>query len=362
MKAGEVKISFNFRDITEEKSYFNGMSLEQIVHSMSTEADEEIPLVKHITTRWSTRDKKMELELTVTSALVDEATKRLKTLRNDLMKKYGNEVRSHFIENGNKEARAWKTTPMKRKLPEITTNWDEDVEAFLDERNTEDKILRVLIEGMEQLTNKDQETQQKNTDQEPGNRKGKEVEDQKEATNKNGKTSTEEDDIIEIDSDDGTDEEMGSGGVVTELSDSDSYIQHVAWDEISIVGEFNNCTPATQEQRRKVFNTLHKQEIELADIEKWKNKEWVKLGTIVEESNHKEYSVMKRIVQAIREDKEKNEKKDARTSRGTQESEIKDKNGYNKSKEKRKKSSGSSQPNKNEKSPTKKSEVEGQEA
>ena len=122
-KAGEVKLSFNFRDITEEKSYFNGMSLEQIVHSMSTEADEEIPLVvKHITTRWSTRDKKMELELTVTSALVDEATKRLKTLRNDLMKKYGNEVRSHCIENGNKEARAWKTTPMKRKLPEITTN------------------------------------------------------------------------------------------------------------------------------------------------------------------------------------------------------------------------------------------------
>ena len=88
----------------------------------------------------------------------------------------------------------------------------------------------------------------------------------------------------------------------------------------------------------------------------------MKLGTIVEESNHKEYSVMKRTVQAIREDKEKNEKKDAWTLQGKQESEIKDKNSYNKSKEKRKKSSGSSQPNKNEKSPTKKFEVEGQEA
>ena len=65
------------------------------------------------------------------------------------------------------------------------------------------------------------------------------------------------------------------------------------------MGEYNNCTPATTDERRKVFNTLDKLNIELSEMEQWKNREWVTLEKIVIECKLKEYSIMKRIVGAI---------------------------------------------------------------
>ena len=93
---------------------------------------------------------------------------------------------------------------------------------------------------------------------------------------------------------------------VTELSECDSYIQQKAWDEISIVGEYNSCVQATADERRKVFNTLDKMKIELAEVEQWKNREWTQLKSIVRECNQKEYSIIKRIVGAITLERDKN--------------------------------------------------------
>ena len=104
-----------------------------------------------------------------------------------------------------------------------------------------------------------------------------------------------------------TEENNKSGNendTVTELSDYDSFIQQKAWDEISIAGEYHNCIQATADERRKVFNTLDKLNIELAEAEQWKNREWTKLESIVQEYRQKEYSIMKRIVGAISSERE----------------------------------------------------------
>ena len=54
------------------------------------------------------------------------------------------------------------------------------------------------------------------------------------------------------------------------MSEAQSYMQQKAWDEISIMGEYNECIPATTEEKRKVINTLKKFKIDLADIENGK--------------------------------------------------------------------------------------------
>ena len=41
---------------------------------------------------------------------------------------------------------------MKRKLSSQTNDWDDDLEEFIRNSNTDDKISKVLIEGMEKLT------------------------------------------------------------------------------------------------------------------------------------------------------------------------------------------------------------------
>ena len=82
------------------------------------------------------------------------------------------------------------------------------------------------------------------------------------------------------------------------------------WDEISIAGEFTEWEAATQDERRKVMNTLEKYNIELCEIEQWKNKQWIILAQIVKECRQREYSVMKRIVEAIKKEREEESNKE----------------------------------------------------
>ena len=95
---------------------------------------------------------------------------------------------------------------------------------------------------------------------------------------------------------------------MTELSEDDSYMKLRAWDEISIVGEFPESIGVTKDEKRKVTNTLDRYKIELCDIEQWKNKHWIKLEQLVKECEAKEYSVMKRIVDAVKKEREQQSK------------------------------------------------------
>ena len=104
-KAGEIKIPLKFGDIKEDKDYLQGESIEKIIHGWKSKKDDEIPVFKHITTRWSMKDEKIEHEVAVSSAMVEEATEVIKGLKIWLIKKYGNNVRSHFIDSTYKNDR-----------------------------------------------------------------------------------------------------------------------------------------------------------------------------------------------------------------------------------------------------------------
>ena len=73
-KAGEVKLEFKYYDVKAKKEYFQNKSIEQLIHEVATRDNEKVPLFKHISRKWSPQQNKQELEITVTSALVNEAT------------------------------------------------------------------------------------------------------------------------------------------------------------------------------------------------------------------------------------------------------------------------------------------------
>ena len=95
---------------------------------------------------------------------------------------------------------------------------------------------------------------------------------------------------------------------VSIVSEGDSFVQENIWNEISLTVEHEQAVPASKDESRKVQNTLQKYKIELSDIEKWKNKNWEKIETLLSECNQSEYKVMKRMVEAIRLEKEKERK------------------------------------------------------
>ena len=306
-KAGEIKMPFKFKDIKDKKEYLQGESIEKLIHGWKSKKDDNIPVFKHITTRWSFKEEIMDYEIAVSSSMVEEAMEALKGFKTWLIKKYGNNVRNHFIDSTYKNEKTWKTMPQKRHINKIN-DWDDDVENFLQDTNTDDKISKVLIEGMEQLVQ-----QENKYNGEKGDNKGNKQQAQEKKEKE--KNVEEEREVIEVDKESDKNEKnekneknkvRNDTDTVTELSECDSYIQQKAWDEISIMGEYNSCVQAISDERRKVFNTLDKMKIELAEVEQWKNREWTQLKSIVRECNQKEYSIMKRIVGAITLERDKN--------------------------------------------------------
>ena len=148
--------------------------------------------------------------------------------------------------------------------------------------------------------NKNQDKSQDKTDNEANNNQTKEIE------------------TIEID---GSEEKESADE--SEVSDASSYMKRKAWDEISFIAEHGQVIPASKEEARKVQNTLEKYGIELFDVEQWKNKNWQQIENLIIECNKKEYSVMKRMVEAIRKEKietnkeKENEKKDIESIKNT---------------------------------------------
>ena len=139
-KASAVKLNFPFQDITNKKTYFGEKSLEQIIHGMTTKEDKDIPLFKHITTKWSQNDTKQQYEIVVASSLVDEATRELRGLKNYLIKEYGNEARKHFA--GVKNIATKTVIVRKRNYTLFNTDWDEDISNFIKQTNNKDKLSK----------------------------------------------------------------------------------------------------------------------------------------------------------------------------------------------------------------------------
>ena len=128
---------------------------------MHTREDKDIPLFKHISIKWSQKeDDTKRFEITVASSNTDEAVKTLRGIKNHLVKTYGNQVREHFI-GDKKESRLTINIPRKRNFIVCNEDWDDDIGDFIKSTNNNNKLSRVLIEGMEIITNQKMEDDRK---------------------------------------------------------------------------------------------------------------------------------------------------------------------------------------------------------
>ena len=309
-KAGEVKIQLRLKNIRKKYAYLKDQSVEEILHGMATESDPEIPLFKHITTRWIHKEGKMEYEVAVASKLVDEAAIVMRGLKNRMVKEYGNQVRVHFIDANTEKN--WTVVPTKRKLPEKNEDWDDDLDCFLRKTNNADKLSMVLIEGMEKLI------PQGNDRNEAKALQGKKEDKVKDSVVKNSESKKALPEK-KNDSEKTSDATLGNlashipNGVdddeLTGISEGDeSFIQQVAWNEITLVNEYSKCKPASKEEMRKAINSFEWYKIEISEIDKWKRKNWEGLTRIMIECEYREYSAMKRILEEIRREKGSQEK------------------------------------------------------
>ena len=304
-KAGEVRLEFKFKNITEKMPYFQNQSLEQIVHSITTKENNDIPIFKHISRKWSQNVNKRELEVTIATALVDEATTTLRGLRNFLIKEFGQEARNHFIEV--QKGKTWKITPMKRNFTKYNDDLDDNLGTFIKNSNNQDQLSKVLIEGMELVIDQGKEINATNdklkADRDEHNGKiNKTIPDTKENegaqdtdSNNNGSDSNTSN-VIEI-SDEEQESKSESPGEPSS-NDQNNYLTDKVWDDIRLDGEYK-VKPASDNEIRKVLNTLDKHEINVCDIDNWMNAHWDKIEVMIQEANSKEYSVMKRIVKQI---------------------------------------------------------------
>ena len=292
-KAGEAVLDLPMKDITTKKDYLQNKSIEQIIHEITTKTDSEIPLFKHITTKWVNRTEEMVYEVAVASALLDEAQEEMKEITSNLKQKYGAQVEAHFKEK-NDGNRRWYGS-QKRNYSRAMNDWDDELKLFITKTSNDDKLSKILIEGMEQLDSKRSvegtyEAMQIIIPEKP-------TEDEKKSTTNNEPTKQRE--IIEIDQESTNQNTVGNSiGNLTELSDNNSYVQTRAWNEIALSTEFN-CIPATEYEKRKTMNKLSEEGIEMAEIDRWKNKNWNKMDYILERCENNEYNAMKRIVYTI---------------------------------------------------------------
>ena len=66
-----------------------------------------------------------------------------------------------------------------------------------------------------------------------------------------------------------------------------------------MAGEFQNCIPVTEYERKKAINTIGRRGVTIADIENWKNKHWNRIDKIIKANGNSEYESIKVIVKEI---------------------------------------------------------------
>ena len=95
-KAGEIILDLEMWDIMERKDYLHGNSLEQVIHGLTSTSREGIPIVKHISRKWTRNPDKIDYEIVIAPTMIHEEQIMLKTVRAALLERYGKQMHKHF--------------------------------------------------------------------------------------------------------------------------------------------------------------------------------------------------------------------------------------------------------------------------
>ena len=155
-KAGDVIMQLDITDIFEPKRYLKGRTIEEIIHSATTNNNEtnKKPLIKHIVRRWTKNVYEKKYEVVVAANMVTEAGTFLEHVEEALKQEFGNEVQRHF--------RGGRAITMANNRGRATNDEDLDLETMIISEGKKDKEGGFLLEGMEIVKLNQQEKAKKN--------------------------------------------------------------------------------------------------------------------------------------------------------------------------------------------------------
>lgn len=100
MKADEVLMDIKIKNIHEQQNYFNGHSLEYLIHQATIKIDEttDIPIFKRICRKWMIDTSNVQYQVAVQGQMIEVAGKYIEGLQIKLTKEYGPNADNHFRE------------------------------------------------------------------------------------------------------------------------------------------------------------------------------------------------------------------------------------------------------------------------
>ncbi len=285
-KAGEATFSLEMNDLKSKKDYLGNQTMEYILHNAA--GDDQKPMIKHISRKWSKNPKDNILEITVSMCMIEKAAELMKSLKTILSANFTNKALDHFNDRKKyKEEHDYPTKP----------NFEEELERFLFTEDDEDNYSNVLIEGMEsilamkdikynksngKITNKKQEDENDKEESEKTDEEMSELETKVGIQMKKKKVNKDKND--------------------EEMSDIDSKVYPELdrkWREISIATEVHNMAKATTRERDKIKRTMQKRGLTIQDIIDWKVSVNYNYNEILTNCENNEYEAYKRIISEI---------------------------------------------------------------
>ena len=324
-KAHDVLLDINLTDILEKKTYLDNQSIEQIIHKKTSTKLQDAPIIKHIIKKWSKTPDKVEYQAAIHPYMLEEAQTLLTTIKNDLVKQYGQEVLTHFTD---KYYRSYQRTNGKHITRHIQedNDYDELFENYFSQSTTMDPYTKILVDGLEIMKeeeenikrqkrekNNNNDTSTKNDISEKSNISDKSEEG---SMGKPTKEKNKENEEMPNDEEERSNESSKSMDIMSGISLGITTTgKTVEWDNLTLATEIDGCKPATSKEIEKIERTILKYNITTTETETWKNENYMEYDQLLEEAKGREYQIMKRLVKEIlkgRVDKSQRDKEEAK--------------------------------------------------
>jgi len=108
--------------------------MEQVLLGTMTRADKNLPLIKHVTHKYTRNLAETKYQVTVYKAMEEEAVQRLEEMKDMMHTQFGNEVFAHF-ENKHKGL----LRSHSKRRDNRSDDYDEETENWLADVHTTDK-------------------------------------------------------------------------------------------------------------------------------------------------------------------------------------------------------------------------------
>ena len=282
-KANEVTLELPLYDIHERKIYLNNQSMEQVILGTMTKNDQNLPLFKHVTHKYTRNPAETKYQVTVYKAMEKEAVQRLEEMKDVMHTQFGNEVFGHFE---NKHKGLLNSYAKRRDNRLESEDYDEETENWLLDLHTTDKE-GVLEPGFTALFTVEEI---KGTDS----------------------TIHEESTTKKSDDSDSDDSANTTGTNFTAVSDVSCVSDYSTTSALSWMEQPQSKNSKEWRDGSRVQKKLDAAQITSAELDEWKSKNAAKMGFLKEANDDNVYKATSQAIKIMtkertryREDQEK---------------------------------------------------------